>query len=992
MNLVELSMKYRQVSFTIMFILLAVGIYALFNMPRSEDPEVKSNQALVVAFYPGASAEIVEEHVTQKIEDYLFTLKEIRRDKTYTTSENGRVVVNLELLASFPSSERETFWNKLQRGLSTLEMPEGVIGPVVNSEFGETVALMLAISSKRHSYAELEDYLEEMEDGLKTIPEVARIQTFGTQRERITLKLDSKKMALYQVSLNQITQSLQQQNQVQYSGDLTTGGTDIPLFTEGLYHTEDQIASQIVDYRPDGSTVRLKDVATVERGYEDPKEFIKMEDEKVLMLGIEMQPGKNVVKFGEQLEAKIEEIRTEHFPSDISVNQIYSQPHAVDHAISHFLREFAIAILAVILVVMILLPFRMATISAIASPLSIFITLAILYAMGIGLHSVSLAGMIVVLGMVVDDAIIIVDNYIEKLDEGIRPWEAAWKSATQLFIPVLTATLTIIFAFLPMNLMLNGIMGDYISAMPYTVAIALTTSFMVAIFITPYLCYLFIKKGLHQPQAAEKKQRKSFLDRVQGGYDRLVEVAFRRSALTLVIGVLAIVGGMIAMGKVAQEFSPKLERTVFNLEVWMPEGTSIERTEAVVDSVIAKIEHDERIENISSFVGTSSPRFFVTYAPEPPAENYAQLFVNVHTVDEAKELVAEYVENMENAIPGATIHVKQLSYQATTTPLEVRVIGEDLTAIRRVGDEIKGMLEEIPQANWVHTDFREDYYTVSVEVDQDEANRLGFSEASLAQTIGASLEGAPVTTYWEGDTPIDVVMRLEESTRDELKDIQNLYVSNPAGQVIPLRQVADFEPEWKPSRIVRRNGLRTLTVRAEAQKGLYASEMLDIIQPQIDELDLPPGVRIQYGGDYEASLEDMPKLMGSLGISIILIFITVLLQFKSLPRSLIILTTFPLSLLGGAMGLLITNNPFGFTAFIGLISLTGVVVRNGIVLVDYADELIRDHGYSVREAAISAAKRRMRPIFLTSSAAAIGVVPMILSVHPCGHLWGVYWQ
>ncbi|NJO02464.1 MAG: efflux RND transporter permease subunit, partial [Bacteroidia bacterium] len=618
MNLVELSMKYRQVSFTIMFILLAVGIYALLTMPRSEDPEVKSNQALVVAFYPGASAEVVEEHVTRKIEDYLFTFKEIRRSKTYTTSEKGRVVVNLELIANFPSEDRETFWNKLQRGLNTLQMPQGVIGPILNSEFGETVALMLAISSKRHSYAELEDYLDKMRDGLKTIPDVARIQSYGVQQERITINLDSKKMARYQVGLNQIAQSLQQQNQVQNSGDINAGGADIPLFTEGLYATEDQIAEQIVDYRPDGSTVRLKDIASIARGYQDPEQFIKAGESKVLMLAVEMQPGKNIVKFGEALEEKIAEIQAAHFPSDIGVEQIYSQPHAVDHAISHFMKEFAIAIVAVIMIVMMLLPFRMATISAIASPVSIFITLAILNVLGIGLHSVSLAGMIVVLGMVVDDAIIIVDNYIEKLDEGMRPWEAAWKSATQLFIPVLTATLTIIFAFLPMNLMLKGIMGDYIETMPYTVAIALTTSFMVAIFITPYLCYLFIKKGLHHPKPDDKKPRRSFLDRIQSGYDRLVELAFKHKFVTMGFGVLAIIGGFLAMGQVAQEFSPKLERTVFNLEVWMPEGTTVEQTEKVVDAVVARIEDDERIENISSFIGTSSPRFFVTYAPEPP--------------------------------------------------------------------------------------------------------------------------------------------------------------------------------------------------------------------------------------------------------------------------------------------------------------------------------------------------------------------------------------
>lgn len=789
-------------------------------------------------------------------------------------------------------------------------------------------------------------------------------------------------MALYGLSLPQIIDGISGENSIARSGTFTSNEYNVPIKTNSLYTSEDQIKEQIIMYNPDGDIVRVKDIAQVNRGYADLQSKIKMNDEDVLALSVEMQPGNNIVQFGEELDVALDNAR-DLLPPDVNIEMIHSQPEIVAEAVNHFFLEFFIAVVAVIVVIMILLPFRMATVSAIASPVSILVTFAVLNLIGFGIHSVTLAGMIICLGMVVDDAVIIVDNYIEKLDEGMDNWTAAWKSATQLFVPVMTATATIIVAFLPLAFTMEGIAKDFIFTMPITVSIALMTSFIVAIFLTPYLCFIFIKKGVHNKEIKEDG-KKSVLDLIQDRYDRSVEWVFDNRSKTLITGFGSVVAGVLLFGFVSQEFFPKLERDVLNLEVWLPEGASVEKTEKVVSKIEARIKDDPRIKRMSSFIGESSPRFHSTYAPEPPAENYSQMFIKTLGSKESLELVEMFSTELATAFPEASIRVKQLSYQEFPAPLEIRITGSNIDSLQSVATSITAILKDTPGANWVHTDWREEYYRLAVDIDDNEANKLGLTSRGITEYIGGLLDGIPVSTYWEGEEAINVALRLEDDYKESFDDISDLYISNQRGQSVPLRQVADISPEWMPGRIAHRNGLRTITVSSEAQWGRYASEMLADAEPRLKALQLPEGVSVSYGGDHKSTIDNMPNLIQALLISVMLIFLILMFQFKNIKKSLIILSTFLLSIPGAAIGLLSLDHPFGFTAFLGTISLIGIVVRNGIILVDYADELVRDHGYDLRTAALLAAQRRMRPIFLTASAAAIGVVPMIISGSP---LW-----
>jgi multidrug efflux pump subunit AcrB len=603
--------------------------------------------------------------------------------------------------------------------------------------------------------------------------------------------------------------------------------------------------------------------------------------------------------------------------------------------------------------------------------------------MGIELHQVTLVALIIVMGMVVDNAIVVVDNYIEKLDEGITPWTAAWQAATQLSLPIFTATLAIIFAFAPLAFFMNGIAKDFIAALPVTVAVALTASMAVALLVTPYTCYLFIKNGLKH-KVSDRPPKLTILDRLQNGFNKVVELCFRRPKSTIAVAILSVVMALVVAGNVDQEFFPTAERNQFNMEVWLPTGTSLPVTEEAVKKLEKMLKEDKRVVGVASFVGGSSPRFHITYAPEVPRRNFAQIFITTVDDDATNEMAKEYLKKLDGFLPDGEIKVRQLSMQATS-PIEVRVIGENLHDQKRVAAQVEEILRGEPGANFIRNDYDTDNFGVTVNIKDDVASRLGVSKQAITQTLGAQLKGFSASTLWEGDKPVDIFLRLDANSRKDFNDLSDLYISTQFGGKVPLKEVAELVPGWHTGKIAHRNGLRTLTVTSEAQNGIRASKVQASIEPKIAALDIPEGIRIQYGGEIENSGENQPGMGASLGVSLILIFLTLLFQFKNFKKTLIILATFPLSLLGAFLGLFLTGNPMGMTAFMGIISLIGIVVRNGIILVDYADELVHDHGYTIKAAALAAAKRRMRPIFLTSSAAAVGVIPMILGKSP---MWG----
>ncbi len=987
MNPVKASLRYPMVTAILTALAVGVGVNALLTMPRTEDPSITIRQGLVLAAYLGATSEQVEKQVTQKLEEHIFKFPEVRKQKTYSTSRPGLVFITVELEANV--RDAPAFWAKLRHEMNetaAMELPKGVIGPLVNSDFGDTVAMLVAIHGQHYGYRELHDYTDRIKDELRTVRNVGKLATYGEQTEEIRITSSLDRLSQYFADPLRVINALQQRNIIQSSGSLDAGTAKVPLRTTGLFTTEDQIRSVLVDVSRTGQPVYIRDFADVERRYQDPAFIVRYDGEPSVLLSIEMQKGKNIVQLGDQLSGVFEKLRT-ILPPDIHLDLVANQPAVVKDRMTALGHEFLLAIGAVILVTMILLPLRVAVIAAVAIPVTVCTSLGVLNMIGVQLHQVSIAAVIVVLGIVVDDAIVIADNYVDCLDRGIPRSQAAWQCVSEVLVPVLTATLTIIASFLPL-LILTGSVGEFIQALPVTVAVALSVSFMVAILLTPLLCRFFIRKGLHAHAAdpAESRPKTSLLDRLQAAYNRTIVFFMRRKPLAVALGLAAVIAGVSLFLLIPQQFFPSAERNQFVIDLWMPQGTRIEAT----DEAMGRIEHSLRargeVAHFASFVGQSAPRFYYNVNPQLPDAAYGQLIVNTKSEKATPALVAELRDSMARTVPEALVIVKELQQgMIMEAPVEVRISGYDIAALQQLGRQVEGVIREVPYAEMVHDDYFNDSYMVDVDVNTEISNRLGMSNALVSQLLAGSFSGAPVSTFWEGDRAVNIVLRLDPRYRGSFEDVRDAYVTSPITHAsVPLRSVAGLQPQWQTSRIVRRNGVRTLTVRAFPRRGHYASEILNTIDPKIQALALPAGYHTEYGGERTNTSETMPAMQAALAISLVAIFLVLLVQFRTLSDPLIVMSSIPLTLFGAVLGLALTHYPFGFTAFTGLISLCGIVVRNSIILVDYIKEKQRD-GRSLEQAATEAGERRLRPIFLTTMAAAVGVTPMILSG---SSLWG----
>ncbi|HVU96386.1 MAG TPA: efflux RND transporter permease subunit [Puia sp.] len=988
MSIIKASLKYKHVTLSVLLLLFAIGVDSLLNMPRREDPKITIRQGLVIAFFPGANSAQVEDQVTKKLEQYLFQYEEVHKAKTYSTSKDGVVVINVELTEKV--KQPDIFWNKLRHQLlisKQLDLPAGVQGPIVDSDFGDTEAMVIALESDSASYEELKTYTERLEDNIRRLPEASKVKRIGEQKQQIVVSSRSEKLSQYGIGMQQIVNLLQSENSINATGEVKTAVSKTPLYTNGYYNTENDLANQIVGTSRTGEVVKLGDVANFTRGYEEPTTLITADGKKAMLLSIQMHEGNNIVKFGKAVEEKIEEVK-QLLPSHVKLVTIVNQPRLVEENVGHFIREFFLAIASVIIVVILLLPLRIAAVAAMAIPMTVAVTFGVMHALGIELHQVSLAALILVLGMVVDDAIVIADNYVELLDEGVPRATAAWRSASDLVVPVLAATITIIASFMPMVL-LNGTVGEFIFALPITVAIALASSFFVAMVLTPLLCYTFIHKGLHE-QVAEgqkgrpgKKKKRSVLDLMQEGYNRLLDWCVKHPRITITSSLASIGCAFLLFStSIRQLFFPAAERNQFAIELWMPTGTKLETTNEAIRKAEALIKDDKRVVSYATLTGRSAPRFYYNFEPEFPTTNYAQIVVNTTTDRSAEELARELGKKVDSVIPGGNTYMKLMQQGSPLkAPVEVRIIGDDISILKRLAAEVSQIVKKSKGSRFVRSDFGEDYYGIGIRL-KEEANRLGFTTASISQYVYTGFSGADISTIYEGNSPVGIVLRLDKANRQSSDDLQRVYLRSPVtGADVPLRQIADIQPEWNVGKIKHRNGVRTLTVQSEVADGVLPAELLSAIQPDIAKLALPAGYRIEYGGEDYNKNETFSQMIAVLAVSLVLIFFILLFQFKNLKETSIVMLTIPLSLFGAISGLYLTGNNFSFTAFIGLISLSGIVVRNAIILVDHTNLLIAQ-GMDIKTAAIESGKRRLRPIFLTAMAAAIGVLPMIISGSP----------
>lgn len=977
-GIVEWAMHYRQIVILLTCCLMAFGVFGLSEMNKNEFPDFTIRQGIVIAVCPGYTSAEAEEQVAKPLENYIFSYKEVKKAKTFSMSRDGMVIVQVELNDELDN--KDEFWSKFKHGVNAFkaELPQSVVAIAVQDDFGDTSALLITLESEQKTYRELNDYMDDLKDRLRRVESVGRMTVQGMQNEQISVYLDNERLSHYGLCDQTLAMTLFSKGFATTAGRVKDNRQVSPIYVSRSINSVRDLQEMIVMSTPDGQTVRLKDVARVVREYPVVESYITNNGRKCLLLSVEMKKGKNIVKMGEAVKQELDAFQ-QTLPKDVSIFKITDQSQVVGDSVDNFLRELVIAICAVVVVVM-LLPMRVALVAASTIPISIFISLGLFYAFNIELNTVTLAALIVTLGMIVDNSIVIIDSYLELISEGQSRWHASISSATHFFKSIFSATLAISITFFPFLFTMTGMTRDFFASFPWAITLILLISLLVAELLVPFMQFWFIRKPMKEKVSVDGKKKFSFLDFIQGFYDRLIEQCFRFSKTTLFVGVVSVVVGIWMMTLMPQRLMPTAERNQFAVEIYMPTGTAVEKTALVADSLERIIRKDKRVVSVASFKGCSSPRFQNSYAPQMGGSDFAQFIVNTTGNNDTEALLDELIPRYKAAFPEAVIRFKQLGYSQATNPIEVRLSGDDLTVLKKEAERVEALMRSIPELDIVRTNYNEPLAATRVTFDEHQSTRLGITnaqlEAALAMRYGS---GIGVGTVWENDYDINVVLKSTHADSATTADLLNERIAVGGGlATVPLRQVASVTPSWEHGQIVRRNGVKTITVMAEMARGVNAMAAMAKLKEQLDSSPLADGVTLSYGGELEENEKQMPNIMSALIVAIVIIFFILVAHFKRIATATLLVVCLLLSLIGTALGVLIQGVDFGVTSVLGIVSLMGILVRNGIIMIDYTKELRRDEHMHVRDAILQSAKRRMRPIFLTSAAASMGVFPMIL--------------
>lgn len=973
-NIVEWAMHYRQIIILVTCCLVAFGVYSLPQMQKNEFPDFTIRQGIVIAAAPGNTVDEMVEQVTKPLEDYIFTYKEVKKEKTFSTTRDGLVFIQVELVDEL--NNKDEFWSKFKHGIAAFksQLPQNVLAVQVMDDFGDTSAMLLTMESKDKTYRELSDYMDNLKDRLRNVNSVGRLTVSGERKEQISIYLDPAKLTQYGLNEQMVASQLFAKGFVTTGGRIQTPDYILPVHVDKSYNTIYDVQQQIVYSDLDGNNIRLKDIARVVKEYPHADSYIKNNGTKCILLSIEMKKGKNIVKMGEDVNKVLEEFKKE-IPSEVEMYLVTNQAQVVGDSVDNFLHELVIAIVAVVVVVMLLLPMRVALVAASTIPITIFISLGLFYAFGIELNTVTLAALIVTLGMIVDNSIVIIDSYLEKIGEGMSCWHASIYSATHFFKSIFSATLAISITFFPFLIVIPGMIHDFLLSFPWSILLILGISLLVAMLLVPFMQFWFIRKPV-----PHTKKGFSFMDVLQRFYNKILDACFAHPYITMCMGLGSIIVGVLLMGKLPQKLMPVADRNQFAIEIYLPTGTAVERTAVVADSIENVLRKDARVVSVTSFIGCSSPRFHTAYAPQIGGTNYSQLIVNTLGNEETVELLDEYSAKYTNAFPEARVRFKQISFSQAVYPVELRLSGQNLDSLKFVAGKYLALLRNMPEVELAQTNFSEPQTSMKVVLKEDEASRLGINNMQVETTLAMRYgNGVPLSNVWEGDYNIPITLKSEKADKADYSDLSDEMIPVMGGLGnVPLRQVAEVVPSVKDGQIVRRNGIYTITVMSDVRRDVNVTAFTASLKKKLATIPLPEGVTLAYGGDDEQDNENLPPIMSALAIAAFIIFFILLAHFKKISIALLIFLSMTLCLFGTAVGVLVQGVDFGMTCTLGIISLMGIIVRNGIIMIDYAEELRATEKLCVRDAIYHSAQRRMRPIFLTSAAASMGVIPMIL--------------
>jgi len=997
MDITRYAIDNRVVTFVILVIVALSGVLAYQQLPRAEDPGFLIRNATVITEFPGATPERVELLVTDRIERVIQEIPEVKHISS--ESRTGLSIITVSLRESV--TELRPVWNTLRRKVDGMvsELPQGVT-PTVDDELGEVFGTVITLTADGFSYAEQKEIAEQVRDVFLKIDDVAQVEIRGIQPEHVYVNFDNARLSGLGLSVAQLQNILQSSNIIISGGQVETGSERIVLEPTGNFTSVDDIRQTLISLPSTGETVFLGDVAEIQRGYAEPPQVrIRANGLPALVLAISMRTGGNIIELGENIRATVADLE-QQYPIGVSFDFVAFQPEVVDRAISTFVTSIPQAIGIVLICMLVFLGLRTGLVVATLIPMTILATLMTMQFLEIGMDKMSLAALIIALGLLVDNAIVMSESILVRLQAGDSPRTAALASTKELRIPLLISSLTTIAAFLPIVLAESAV-GEYTAPLAQVIAIALLSSWLLSITMIPLLCLIFLKvrrKRLQhspdQPDIEDPAENSTFDTPFYRRYRSFLQLLLRRPPITIACAFAVLLFTFFLFNFVEQNFFPDSEELLFTGDFELPYGTSFSYTEdAILDietfmaQELAANPTREGVRNWAFFIGGGMPRFTLGYNPTQPRPGQAVLIGNATNSEALFESMDRLREYVETNYPDIKTTIKRLaSGPGDANPVEIRLFGSDTDILFELADQIKAQLQSMSGTRNISDNWGEQTKKLIIGINEAQAERAGITNQDIAISLQTALSGSTVTQYREGTEAIPVVLRSEVGDREDIGKLESINVYAQSGQNVSLRQVADITLTFEPSKILRRDRSKTLSVFAnlDANTDATAFTIVEDIAPWLaqQEQQWPLGYSYEIGGTFESSAEANAAIADKLPLAGLLILLLLVGQFNSIRKPLIILLTIPLGLTGVAVGLIITGQPFGFMTLLGLISLAGIVINNAIVLIDRIRIEIDDNGLPPSAAIIEATQRRLRPIVLTTATTVGGLLPLWLGGDP----------
>ncbi|EKQ5898483.1 multidrug efflux RND transporter permease subunit VmeV [Vibrio parahaemolyticus] len=977
MNIAEYSIKNKVISWLFIVILAIGGVTSFLELGRLEDPAFTIKDAMIVATYPGATSKEVEEELTYPLE------KEIRKlpyiDRITSTSSNGMSQIMVSMKMDYGPDELPQIWDEMRRKINDLQptLPQGVQSLQIIDDFGDVYGVMLMLTGDDYDYVELKRYADHLRREIELVDGVGKVDIAGDQQEMLFVEISLDRLASLNLDMNVVSSLLNQQNNVVSAGEVMVNGESLVIRPSGTLNTVQALENLIIHGRDTGNLIRLKDVATITRGIQEkPGNMILFNGKKAINIGISFASGVNVVEVGERLNAELSSLESIK-PAGLDMSYFYNQAQEVDDSVKAFVISLAEAVAIVIIVLLFTMGLRSGVIIGVVLLLTVFGTFILMNYNNIELHRISLGALIIALGMLVDNAIVVVEGILVGLKKGRTKVQAAVDIVKQTQWPLLGATVIAITAFAPIGLSQDAT-GEFMGSLFWVLCFSLFLSWVTAITLTPFLADLLLKEEEKDTNGEDEDPYKGWLFVVFGA---LLKFSLRFRWMTVAAMVALLVGAVIAFGNVKQQFFPPSNTPMFYVDMWMPEGTDIRQTIKQAETVESYIRQQDDIDFVSVSIGQGLQRFALTYQPEKSYEAYAQFQVRTTDRDNMFKLLHKLDDNLAKTFDEPTFQFKLMEFgPSPASKIEARITGPDPKVLRELAVQVEDILHTDPGARNIRHDWRERTKELVPVFNESKARRLGISKEDLSSTLQMAFGGSTFGVLRDGTHTLPIMMRLPEAERVDFESLQNVKIWSPSLQTyIPVDQIIDgVELDWSEPLIQRRDRKRTLTVLADHDvlSDDTAASLFARVQPKVMALHIPEGYEITWGGEYESSKDAQEGLFGSLPMGYLLMFIITILLFNSIKKPLVIWFTVPLSIIGVAFGLLTTNMPFSFTAFLGLLSLSGMILKNGIVLLDQIN-LELESGKDPYLAIVDSAISRVRPVSMAALTTILGMIPLV---------------